>query len=102
MDQNLDMLDELEPMQAELQQQSMELQMEQMENLFNDTEQLVIGMAADEKARAIYFDAMVTSKAGSKMAEQLAESKKSRSLEILRLPDGRRCHDGQRDDPNYP
>lgn len=77
MDQNLDMLDELEPMQAELQQQSMELQMEQMENLFNDTEQLVIGMAADEKARAIYFDAMVTSKAGSKMAEQLAESKKA-------------------------
>ena len=77
MDQNLDMLDELEPMQAELQQQSMEMQMEQMENLFNDTEQLVIGMAADEKARAIYFDAMVTGKAGSKMAEQLTESKKA-------------------------
>ena len=55
MDQNLDMLDELEPMQAELQQKSMEMQMEQMENLFNDTEELVIGMAADEKARAVYF-----------------------------------------------
>ncbi len=77
MDQNLDMLDELEPMQAELQQQSMEMQMEQMENLFNDTEELVIGMAADEKARAVYFDLMITGKAGSKMAEQLAESKKA-------------------------
>ena len=77
MDQNLDMLDELEPMQAELQQKSMEMQMEQMENLFNDTEELVIGMAADEKARAVYFDAIITSKPGSQMANQLAESKKA-------------------------
>ena len=48
-----------------------------MENLFNDTEEFVIGMAADEKARAVYFDAIITSKPGSKMADQLAESKKA-------------------------
>lgn len=76
-EQNLDMLDELEPMQAELQQKNFEIQMEQMENLFNDTEEFVVGMAADEKARAVYFDAIITSKPGSKMANQLAESKKA-------------------------
>ncbi len=76
-EQNMQLLDELEPMQAELQQESFDMQMEQMENLFNDTEQIVFAMAADEKAQAIYFDFVMTAKPGSKMVEQIAEAKKA-------------------------
>ena len=76
-EQNMQLLDELEPMQAELQQESFDMQMEQMENLFNDTEQIVVAMAADEKAQAIYFDFVMTAKPGSKMVEQIAEAKKA-------------------------
>ncbi|MEE2826742.1 MAG: hypothetical protein VYE64_08960 [Planctomycetota bacterium] len=76
-EQNMQMLDEIDPVQAEIQQQNFEMQMQQMENLFNDTEEMVLGMAADQKAEAIYFDLVMTAKPGSEMAEQISASKKA-------------------------
>ncbi|MCH2182002.1 MAG: hypothetical protein MK108_08360 [Mariniblastus sp.] len=76
-EQNMQMLDELDPLQAEIQEQNFEIQMEQMENLINDTEELVLGMAADQKAKALYFDMVMTAKPGSEMAEQVSAAKKA-------------------------
>lgn len=73
-EQQLQQLDEIEPMQAELQEQNFEIQIAQMESMFTDTEEVVIGMSADEDSKSIYFDMNMTAKAGSSMAELMEES----------------------------
>ena len=73
-EQQLQQLDQIEPMQAELQEENFEMQMAQMESMFTDTEEVVIGMSADEKSRSIYFDMNMTAKAGSSMAKLMEES----------------------------
>ena len=73
-EQQLQQLDQIEPMQAELQEENFEMQMAQMESMFTDTEEVVIGMSADEDSKSIYFDMNMTAKAGSSMAELMEES----------------------------
>ncbi len=76
-EQQLQMLDQAEPLQAELQRKQFEMQMAQMESLIHETEELVVGFAADQNAQALYFDMTMTGLDGSKLAQRVDMAKQA-------------------------
>lgn len=76
-EQQLQMLEQAEPLQAELQRKQFDMQMAQMESLIHETEELVVGFAADQNAQALYFDMTMTGLDGSKLAERVDMAKQA-------------------------
>ena len=68
-------LEQLDDELKESQQKSLELQMKQFEMILNDSELLMIGMAADAENKKLYTDLKFTAKAGSELAKKHNESK---------------------------
>lgn len=68
-------LDQLDEDLQEVQRKNLESQMRQFEMLINDSESVVIGMAADADNKKLYTDFEFLAKAGSDLAKKANESK---------------------------
>ena len=67
-----DSIGDLDGIPSEIQEKNFEMQMESFRSLINETEELVIGIAADEKQESIYVDMQLIAQEGSKLAEDSA------------------------------
>ena len=68
-------LDQLDDELKDVQRQNLEMQMRQFEMLFNDSESIVIGMAADADSKKLYTEMEFIAKAGSELAKKSNETK---------------------------
>ena len=68
-------LDRLDEELQEVQRQNLKTQMRQFEMLLNDSETVVIGMAADADNKNLYTDVEFLAKAGSELAKKANETK---------------------------
>lgn len=68
-------LDQLDEELQEAQRQNLKTQMRQFEMILNDSESLVIGMAADADNKKLYTDIEYLAKAGSELAEKTNQAK---------------------------
>ena len=81
-----DSLGDLDGIPSEIQEKNFEMQMETFRSLINETEELVIGIAADEKQESIYLDFQLIAQQGSKLAKDSASQQgidPSRFLKML-------------------
>ena len=67
-----DSIGDLDGIPSEIQEKNFEMQMETFRSLINETEELVIGIAADEKQESIYADFQLIAQQGSKLAKDSA------------------------------
>lgn len=67
-------MEEMGDFPAELQEKNFEMQMATIKSLINETEELVVGFAADEEGGNLHLDFQITGLEGSKLAEQSAAS----------------------------
>ncbi len=68
-------LDQLDEELQEVQRKNLESQMRQFEMLINDSETVMIGMAADADNKKLYTDIEFIAKAGTELAKKTNESK---------------------------
>ena len=61
-------------MQAELQRKNFEFQMKQFSSWINETDNLMVGMCADEEAKSLYMDFEMTALDGSELATRFNAS----------------------------
>ena len=73
-EKSLEQLGEVEPMQAELQRKNFEFQMKQFSSWINETDNLMVGMCADEEAKSLYMDFEMTALDGSELATRFNAS----------------------------
>ena len=67
-----DSMGDLGGIPSEIQEKNFEMQMETFRSLINETEEVVIGFAADKELESMYFDMKLVGLDGSKMAEDSA------------------------------
>ena len=68
-------LNEMDEELKDIQKKNLESQMRQFEMLFNDSESIVVGMAADADNKKLYTDIEFIAKAGSELAKKTNETK---------------------------
>ena len=68
-------LEQMDEGLKDIQRENLDAQMRQFEMLFNDSESILIGMAADADAKKLYTDVEYLAKAGSELAKKTNESK---------------------------
>ncbi len=73
-EQQLEQLEESEPVQAELQRKNFEMQMKQFGTWINETDNLVFGMCADKATKSLYMDVEITALNASNLAKRMAAS----------------------------
>lgn len=74
-EQQLEQLEESEPIQAELQRKNFDMQMKQFGTWINETDNLVFGMCADKDTKSLYMDVEITALSDSELANRMAASK---------------------------
>ena len=74
-EQQLEQLEESEPIQAELQRKNFDMQMKQFGTWMNETDSLVFGMAADQDTKSLYMDVEITALSDSELARRMSASK---------------------------
>ena len=68
-------LDQLDEDLQEAQRQNLKTQMRQFEMMLNDSESIMIGMAADADNKKLYTDVEFLAKAGSELAKKMEQTK---------------------------
>ena len=78
-------LDRLDEELQEVQKKNLQTQMRQFEMILNESESVVIGMAADANAQKLYTDFEFLAKTGSELAAKANESKATQPSRFLSL-----------------
>ncbi len=79
----LEQMNEGADLKADLQKENFDFQMEQLESMINETDSVVIGMAADKDAKSMYMDVEMTGLDGSPFAKRCEATLKAKPSQFL-------------------